>query len=131
MAELMAKAAWRELGIARNPSEVRGAPAFCEPERDLRYHEGVPGDSCFVVGHVTGEDGNTYDFLVHTGAMKLGEGEGVGVSMVSITDKAGKLYLHGEKNHPWGECTFSPKRFEISTPTSRLAVAAAGRRNCA
>ena len=83
MAELMSKAEWQELGIGPKPSETCGAPAFCDPERDLRYHEGVPGDSCFVVGHVTGEDGNTYDFLVHTGAMKLGEGEGVGVSMVS------------------------------------------------
>ena len=126
MAELMGKAAWRELEIGREPSEVCAAPAFCDPERDLYYHEGVPGDSCFVVGHVTGEDGNTYDFLVHTGAMKLGEGEGVGVSMVSITDKEGRLYLHGEKSHPWGECAFSPERFEISTPTSRLVGSSAG-----
>lgn len=121
MAELMAKETWRALGIARKPSMVRGAPSFCDPERDLYYHEGVPGDSCFVVGHVTGDDGNTYDFLVHTGAMNLGEGEGVGVSMVSVTDKAGRRYLHGEQNHPWNECIFSPERFEIITPTSRLS----------
>ncbi len=121
MAELMSKAEWQELGIEPKPSEVRGAPAFCDPERDLYYHEGVPGDSCFVVGHVTGGDGNIYDFLVHSGALKLGEGEGVGVSMVSITDKAGKRYCHTEANHPWSSCTFATDRFEIATPTSRLA----------
>jgi predicted secreted hydrolase len=120
MPELMKRAEWEKLEIGPKPVEVCGAPAFDDPERDLYLHEGVPGDSCWVVGHAKGEDGNIYDFLVHNGALVLRDDAGVVVAMVSLTDKTARRYYHEEISHPFAQCIFASDHFEIATPTSML-----------
>ncbi len=102
---------------------VFGTPTFCDPETDLRHHRNCGADSCFVVANVLGDDGNTYNFLIHQGAM-IPSGDGsysVMVAMVSLTDKAGREYLHKEETYPFKDCTFALDHFEISTPSSRLS----------
>lgn len=102
--------------------EVFGAPSFNNTETDLYLHREAPGDSCFVVGNLKGEDGRTYNFLVHNGAM-IPDGNGAFcafVSMVSLTDKEGKAYIHEEKTYPYAACTFRDDRLEIVSPTTSL-----------
>ena len=105
-----------------HPKEILGSPVFNDTEKDLYLHCNVPGDSCFVVANVTGDDGNRYNFLVHSGAA-VPEGDqdaGMMVSMVSLTDKTGKEYLHEEKMFPMSDCTFASDRFDITSPVSSL-----------
>lgn len=108
------------------PSEVHSAPAFNDEEQDLWLHSDAPGDSCFVVANVEGDDGNTYNFLVHNGAM-IPDGSGgfrVMVAMVSLTDKVGKQYIHLEQNFPYAEGTFAYDHLEIVTPVTSLTGSA-------
>ena len=105
-----------------HPKEILGCPAFNDAEKDLYLHSNVPGDSCFVVANVTGDDGKRYNFLIHSGAM-VPEGDpasGMMVSMVSLTDKERKEYMHDEKVYPMAECTFAPDHFDITSPMSSM-----------
>lgn len=99
------------------------APAYCDPETDLRLHLGCGADSCFVVANLAGDDGNTYNFLIHQGAM-IPSGDGSYssmVAMVSLTDRAARQYLHAENSYPFNRCTFSGDHLEIRTPSSALS----------
>ena len=116
----------KKIQTAVVPSTQRSAPVFNDEEKDLWLHGDAPGDSCFVVGNVTGDDGNTYNFLVHNGAM-IPDGEGgfsVMVAMVSLTDKAGKQSVHLEQNFPYSEGRFAADRLEITTPVTSLTGSA-------
>lgn len=120
MSGLMKRSEWEKVAKNPQPTEVRGCPWFNDPERDLYLHEGVPGDSCFVVGRVRDDEDNDYGFLVHNGAMMTGDGGGVVVAMVSLADRTGGRYFHEEKNFPASDCTFAADRFDIETPISHL-----------
>lgn len=102
--------------------EVCGAPAFDDPAADLGLHAGCSADSMFVVAHVTGDDGNTYNFLIHHGAM-IPTDDGsytVVVAMVSLTDKARRDYLHREETFPFADCEYAEDRLAIKTPATEL-----------
>lgn len=115
--ELMKK---KDTGV--HPKEIHGISAFVDTERDLYAHINVPGDSCFVVANVTGDDGNRYNFLIHSGALIPEDNPTAGmmVSMISLTDVSNKTYLHEEKSFPILECTFAPDNFHIESPLSCL-----------
>lgn len=104
-------------------NEAFGMPSFCDPEKDLRLHENCGADSCFVVANVTGDDGNTYNLLIHQGAMipSTDGSYNAMVAMVALTDKTGRECLHNEETYPFKECTFSLDRLDIRTPTSALS----------
>ncbi len=107
---------------AVKPREVCGAPSFNHAERDLYLHANAPGDSCFVVANVLGDDGNTYNFLIHQGAM-MPDGQGAFqtmVVMVSLTDKANRQYLHEESGFAFSACTFAADHLAIQTPNTSL-----------
>lgn len=109
----------RKYDTGVHPSGLQGCPAFNDWEKDLYLHKNVPGDSCFVVANVTGDDGNTYNFLIHAGAL-VTDSVGVMIAMVSLTDKASKEYIHAEKMFPLAECTFAEDHFDITSPVSSL-----------
>lgn len=112
----------KNVKTAVTPGKVAGIPCFNDEEKDLYLHTDAPGDSFFVVANVEGEDGNTYNFLIHNGAMIPSEDDSfqVMVAMVSLTDKANKEYIHEERTFPFKECTFSRERLEIISPVTTL-----------
>lgn len=105
-----------------HPKKIMGAPTFCDAEKDLYSHRGVPGDSCFIVANVMGDDGNRYNFLIHSGALVPEDQpeKGMICSMVSLTDCAGKEYLHAEKIFPMEQCIFALDHFELTSPVSSM-----------
>ena len=104
------------------PKNICGAPMFNDTERDLYLHGGFPGESCFVVANVIGDDGNVYNFFVHHGAMQPDGGGSFKamVTMVSLTDKANRQYLHTENIYPFQDCVYSSASLDIKTPGGSL-----------
>lgn len=108
--------------LAVKAAEICGAPSFNDTEKDLHLHLNCSGDSCFVVANVLGDDGNTYNFLIHQGAL-MPDGSGsynVMVAMVSLTDKANLQYLHKEQVFQFRDCVNATDHLEMKTPVTAL-----------